>query len=69
MEVFTDMCRNVDVQRLTFDSYMHKTMAPVPWLVQMRMTGDIIKSQARNYLWKPKGSAAPSQTSGEAAAH
>jgi geranylgeranyl reductase len=50
MEVFTEMCRNKDVQRLTFDSYMHKQMAPAPWLVQMRMTGDIIVSQARNYL-------------------
>jgi geranylgeranyl diphosphate/geranylgeranyl-bacteriochlorophyllide a reductase len=50
MEVFTEMCRNKDVQRLTFDSYMHKTMAPAPWLVQMRMTGDIIASQVRNYL-------------------
>jgi geranylgeranyl diphosphate/geranylgeranyl-bacteriochlorophyllide a reductase len=50
MEVFTEMCRNKDVQRLTFDSYMHKQMAPAPWLVQMRMTGDIISSQLRNYL-------------------
>jgi geranylgeranyl diphosphate/geranylgeranyl-bacteriochlorophyllide a reductase len=49
MEVFTEMCRNKDVQRLTFDSYMHKTMAPAPWLVQMRMTGDIIAAQWRNY--------------------
>ncbi len=30
MEVFTEMCRNPDVQRLTFDSYMHKLMAPAP---------------------------------------
>jgi geranylgeranyl reductase len=50
MEVFTEMCRNPDVQRLTFDSYMHKTMAPAPWGVQMRMTWDIMASQARNYL-------------------
>lgn len=50
MEVFTEMCRNKDVQRLTFDSYMHKTMAPAPWLVQMRMTGDILRAQARHYL-------------------
>ena len=50
MEVFTEMCRNKDVQRLTFDSYMHKQMAPAPWLVQMRMTGDILGSQLRNYL-------------------
>ncbi len=51
MEVFTEMCRNPDVQRLTFDSYMHKTMAPAPWAVQMKMTGDILRSQVRNYLW------------------
>lgn len=50
MEVFTEMCRNGDVQRLTFDSYMHKTMAPAPWATQMRMTGDILAAQARNYL-------------------
>lgn len=50
MEVFTEMCRNQDVQRLTFDSYMHKRMVPVPWLDQMKMTGDILVSQIRNYL-------------------
>jgi geranylgeranyl reductase len=50
MEVFTEMCRNFDVQRLTFDSYMHKNMVPVPWLAQMKMTGDILVSQIRNYL-------------------
>lgn len=49
MEVFTEMCRNKDVQRLTFDSYMHKQMAPAPWLVQLRMTADIVGSQVRNY--------------------
>ncbi len=49
MEVFTEMCRSQDVQRLTFDSYMHKTMAPVPWLAQLKMTGDIVVSQVRNY--------------------
>jgi len=50
MEVFTDMCRNHDVQELTFESYMHKSMTPVPWLAQMRMTGDIIVAQIRHYL-------------------
>jgi geranylgeranyl reductase len=50
MEVFTEMCRNPDVQRLTFDSYMHKQMAPAPWLAQLRMTWDIIRAEARNYL-------------------
>lgn len=50
MEVFTDMCRNLNVQRLTFESYMHKTMTPVPWLAQMSMTADIITAQVRHYL-------------------
>ena len=50
MEVFTDMCRNKDVQQLTFESYMHKNMARVPWVAQMRMTGDILASQIRHYL-------------------
>lgn len=53
MEVFTDMCRNRDVQQLTFESYMHKNMARVPWLVQMRMTGDILASQVRHYMPRP----------------
>jgi len=53
MEVFTDMCRNIDVQRFTFESYMHKRMTPLPWLAQMRMTGDILAAQVRHYLpWK-----------------
>lgn len=50
MEVFTDMCRNRDVQQLTFESYMHKRMTPVPWLAQMRMTADILAAQVRHYL-------------------
>ena len=49
MEVFTDMCRNKDVQELTFESYMHKNMTAVPWVAQMRMTGDILVSQVRHY--------------------
>jgi geranylgeranyl reductase len=52
MEVFTEMCRNKDVQRLTFDSYMHKKMAPAPWLAQLKMTKDILVSQARHYLFR-----------------
>lgn len=50
MEVFAAMCGNKDVQRLTFDSYMHKNMAPAPWRVQMTMSRDIVREQARAYL-------------------
>ncbi len=49
MEVFTDMCQNTDVLRLTFDSYMHKQMAPAPWRAQLAMTRDILRSQAHAY--------------------
>ncbi len=50
MEVFTDMCNNTDVQKLTFESYMYKRMATVPWTTQMRMTADIVAAQARHYI-------------------
>jgi geranylgeranyl reductase len=53
MEVFTDMCRNKDVQQLTFQSYMHKNMTAVPWLAQMRMTGEILAAQLRHYIVSP----------------
>lgn len=50
MEVFTDMCRNRHVQMHTFESYMHKRMAPAPWLAQLKMTGDIIAAQVKHYI-------------------
>jgi len=67
MEVFTDMCRSQDVQQLTFESYMHKNMTPVPWFAQMRMTGGILTSQVRHYLPK-RGSPNKQQAAYEAAA-
>lgn len=54
MEVFTDMCRTRDVQRLTFDSYMHKRMEPMSWATQMKMTGQIIASQVHRYVRPPR---------------
>lgn len=53
MEVFTEMCSNPEVQRLTFDSYMYKQMAPAPWLTQLAMTRDILRSQITTYLNPP----------------
>jgi geranylgeranyl diphosphate/geranylgeranyl-bacteriochlorophyllide a reductase len=58
MEVFTEMCASEDVQRLTFDSYMHKRMIPAPWKTQLGMTRDILVSQVRHYLWRRPRSAA-----------
>jgi geranylgeranyl reductase len=54
MEVFTDMCRNHHVQQLTFESYMYKRMAPVPWVSQLQMTADILVAQVRHYLPYPR---------------
>lgn len=48
MEVFTDMCRNLDVQRYTFESYMHKRYTPLPWLRQIAMTSDMFRVQAHH---------------------
>jgi geranylgeranyl diphosphate/geranylgeranyl-bacteriochlorophyllide a reductase len=49
MEVFARMCRNEDVQRLTFDSYMYKRLVRAPWGAQMRMTRDILVNQVAVY--------------------
>ena len=48
MEVFTDMCKNLDVQRYTFESYMHKRYTPLPWLRQIAMTSDMFRVQAHH---------------------
>lgn len=46
-EIFARMCDDPDVQRLTFDSYLAKNIQPVPWLVQLRMTGNWLAAAAR----------------------
>lgn len=38
-EVFTEMCRDIDVQRLTFDSYLHKQMAQMPLASGVKILG------------------------------
>jgi len=38
-EVFTEMCRDIDVQRLTFDSYLHKQMAPMSLTSGVKILG------------------------------
>jgi geranylgeranyl reductase len=38
-EVFTEMCRDIDVQRLTFDSYLHKEMAHLPITSGLKIFG------------------------------
>lgn len=36
-ESFVAICRDDDVQRITFDSYLYKKMIPAPWSVQMKI--------------------------------
>ena len=46
-EVFTEMCRDIDVQRLTFDSYLHKEMAQLPITSGLRILGKMWFNFAR----------------------
>jgi geranylgeranyl reductase len=49
-EVFTQMCRDGDVQRLTFDSYLHKEMAKLPVTSGLRIFGKMAFNFARWYV-------------------
>ncbi len=52
-EAFVEMCSDRDVQRLTFDSYLYKTVVPANPLVQMKITAKTIGSLLRGYALAP----------------
>jgi geranylgeranyl diphosphate/geranylgeranyl-bacteriochlorophyllide a reductase len=52
-EVFTEMCRDNDVQRLTFDSYLHKKMAKLPVTSGLKIFGKMWFNFARFSLPVP----------------
>ena len=52
-EAFVEMCGDKDVQRLTFDSYLYKTVVPMAPLVQMKLTAKTIGSLLRGYALAP----------------
>jgi geranylgeranyl reductase len=52
-EAFVEMCDDKDVQRLTFDSYLYKTVVPMPPLVQMKLTAKTIGSLLRGHALAP----------------
>lgn len=54
-EMFTELCRDRDVQRLTFDSYMHKRMARMSWGAQFKLPAKVTASVLRNTLRKRGG--------------
>ncbi|MDJ1173631.1 geranylgeranyl reductase [Roseofilum capinflatum] len=52
-EAFVEMCSDKDVQRLTFDSYLYKTVVPANPLVQMKITAKTIGSLLRGNALAP----------------
>jgi len=47
------MCADKNVQRMTFDSYLYKTVVPMNPLVQMKLTAKTIGSLLRGYALAP----------------
>ncbi|MBE9117997.1 geranylgeranyl reductase [Lusitaniella coriacea LEGE 07157] len=52
-EAFVEMCADKDVQRLTFDSYLYKTVVPANPLVQMKITAKTLGSLLRGSALAP----------------
>jgi geranylgeranyl diphosphate/geranylgeranyl-bacteriochlorophyllide a reductase len=52
-EAFVEMCSDLDVQRMTFDSYLYKTVVPANPLVQMKITAKTIGSLLRGSALAP----------------
>ncbi len=52
-EAFVEMCEDIDVQKLTFDSYLYKTVVPANPLVQLKITAKTIGSLIRGNALAP----------------
>jgi geranylgeranyl diphosphate/geranylgeranyl-bacteriochlorophyllide a reductase len=52
-EAFVEMCADIDVQRLTFDSYLSKTVVPANPLTQLKITAKTIGSLLRGNALAP----------------
>jgi geranylgeranyl reductase len=52
-EAFVEMCADLDVQKMTFDSYLYKTVVPANPLVQMKITAKTIGSLLRGNALAP----------------
>lgn len=52
-EAFVEMCSDMDVQKLTFDSYLYKTVVPANPLVQLKITAKTIGSLLRGNALAP----------------
>jgi geranylgeranyl reductase len=52
-EAFVEMCADRDVQRLTFDSYLYKTVVPANPITQLKITAKTIGSLLRGHALAP----------------
>lgn len=52
-EAFVEMCADIDVQKLTFDSYLYKTVVPANPLVQLKITAKTLGSLIRGNALAP----------------
>lgn len=52
-EAFVEMCADIDVQKITFDSYLYKTVVPANPLVQMKITAKTLGSLLRGHALAP----------------
>jgi geranylgeranyl reductase len=52
-EAFVEMCADMDVQKLTFDSYLYKTVVPANPLTQLKITAKTIGSLLRGNALAP----------------
>lgn len=52
-EAFVEMCEDIDVQKLTFDSYLYKTVVPANPLTQLKITAKTLGSLLRGNALAP----------------
>ena len=52
-EAFVEMCDDIDVQKMTFDSYLYKTVVPANPLTQMKVTAKTLASLLRGNALAP----------------
>jgi geranylgeranyl reductase len=52
-EAFVEMCEDIDVQKLTFDSYLYKTVVPANPVTQLKITAKTFGSLLRGSALSP----------------
>lgn len=52
-EAFVELCADRDIQKMTFDSYLYKTVVPISPAKQLKLTAKTIGSLLRGYALAP----------------